>query len=68
MNSGPTAPGASAGAAFIGYFIDENTKWVHFDIAGVDNTKKARTFQASSGSRSFGVKLLNEYIKTNYEN
>ena len=67
MNSGPSAPGASAGAAFIGYFIKDTTKWVHFDIAGVDNTKKAMAFQASSGSRSFGVRLLNEYIKTNFE-
>ena len=67
MNSGPTAPGASAGAAFIGYFIRDTTKWVHFDIAGVDSTTKARTFQSSSGSRSFGVLLLNEYVKRNYE-
>ena len=67
MNSGPSAPGASAGAAFIGYFIKETTKWVHFDIAGVDNTAKARTFQSTSGSRSFGVLLLNEYVKRNYE-
>ncbi len=67
MNSGPSAPGASAGAAFIGYFIKDTTKWVHFDIAGVDNTKKARAFQASAGSRSFGVRLLNEYIKRNFE-
>ncbi|REJ77956.1 MAG: leucyl aminopeptidase [Acidobacteria bacterium] len=67
MNSGPSAPGASAGAAFIGYFIKDTTKWVHFDIAGVDMTTSARTFQSSSGSRSFGVLLLNEYVKRNYE-
>ncbi len=67
MNSGPSAPGASAGAAFIGYFIKDTTKWVHFDIAGVDNTARERTFQSTSGSRSFGVLLLNEYVKRNYE-
>ncbi|NNE67041.1 MAG: leucyl aminopeptidase [Pyrinomonadaceae bacterium] len=67
MNSGPSAPGASAGAAFIGTFIKDTTKWVHFDIAGVDNTNRARTFQSTSGSRSFGVLLLNEYVKSNYE-
>ncbi len=67
MNSGPSAPGASAGAAFIGYFIRDTTKWVHFDIAGVDNTAREMTFQSTSGSRSFGVLLLNEYVKRNYE-
>ena len=67
MNSGPDAPGASAGAAFLGTFVRETTPWVHFDIAGVAYSDKALAIKASPGSRSFGVRLLNEYIKANYE-
>lgn len=67
MNSGPSAPGASAGAAFIGSFIKETTPWVHFDIAGVAYGDDERTFKASPGSRSFGVLMLNQYVKDNFE-
>ena len=67
MNSGPTAPGASAGAAFVGAFVRESTQWVHFDIAGVAWNDKTNAMKASPGSTSYGVRLLNEYISTNYE-
>lgn len=63
MNSGPDAPGASAGAAFIGAFVRESTPWVHFDIAGVAWGNKAKPHNASPGSTGFGVRLLNHYIK-----
>ncbi|TQV77121.1 leucyl aminopeptidase [Aliikangiella marina] len=67
MNSGPKAPGASAGAAFVGTFVRDTTPWVHFDIAGVawgDNTTPVK---ASPGSTSFGIRLLNGYIKEHFE-
>lgn len=67
MNSGPTAPGASAGAAFIGTFIRETTPWVHLDIAGVAWNDKPTDLKASPGSTSFGIQLLNGYIKQHYE-
>jgi leucyl aminopeptidase len=67
MNSGPTAPGASAGAAFIGTFIRDTTEWAHLDIAGVAYDDKASATKASPGSRGFGVRLLNGYIKTHFE-
>lgn len=67
MNSGPDAPGASAGAAFIGEFVRESTPWVHFDIAGVAWNDEEMPLKASPGSTSFGIRLLNHYIKTNFE-
>ncbi len=67
MNSGPDAPGASAGAAFLGTFVRETTPWVHFDIAGVAYRDDATPSKASPGSTSFGVRLLNGYIKENFE-
>ncbi len=67
MNSGPTAPGASAGAAFIGTFVRESTPWVHLDIAGVAWNDKPSALRASPGSTSFGIQLLNGYIKEHFE-
>lgn len=67
MNSGPTAPGASAGAAFLGTFVRESTPWAHFDIAGIAYSDKATPTKASPGSRGFGIRLLNAYIKAHHE-
>jgi len=67
MNSGPTAPGASAGAAFLGSFVRETTRWAHIDIAGVAFNDKATATKASPGSTSFGIRLLNSYIKKHFE-
>lgn len=67
MNSGPDAPGASAGAAFLGTFVRETTPWVHLDIAGVAWNDKTTATHASPGSTAFGIRLLNGYIKTHFE-
>lgn len=67
MNSGPKAPGASAGAAFLGTFVRETTPWVHFDIAGVAYRDDATPSKAGPGSTSFGIRLLNAYIIENFE-
>lgn len=67
MNSGPDAPGASAGAAFIGTFVRDTTPWVHLDVAGVSWSDKTTPVKASPGATSFGVRLLNNYIKTHFE-
>lgn len=66
MNSGPNAPGASAGAAFIGTFVREETPWVHFDIAGVAWGGKNQAHNGSPGSTGYGIRLLNEYILKHY--
>ncbi|MCF6264834.1 MAG: leucyl aminopeptidase [Xanthomonadales bacterium] len=67
MNSGPDAPGASAGAAFLATFVREDTPWVHLDIAGVGRGKKTSSIRAAPGSTAFGVRLLNGYIKAHFE-
>ncbi len=67
MNSGPDAPGASAGAAFLATFVRESTNWAHMDIAGIAYSDKSTPTKASPGSRGFGVRLLNAYIKEYYE-
>lgn len=66
MNSGPDAPGASAGAAFIGAFVRETTPWVHFDIAGVAWGSKAKPHNGSPGASGYGVRLLNQYLLKHY--
>jgi leucyl aminopeptidase len=67
MNSGPTAPGASAGAAFIGTFVRETTNWAHLDIAGIAYSDKATPTKSSPGSRAFGVRLLDAFVREHYE-
>ena len=67
MNSGPSAPGASAGAAFLGTFVRENTNWAHLDIAGAAYSDTPSPTKSSPGSRAFGVRLLNSFIKEHYE-
>ncbi|WP_395374706.1 leucyl aminopeptidase [Marinicella sp. W31] len=67
MNSGPDAPGASAGAAFVGTFVRETTPWVHLDIAGVAWGDKTNPTKSSPGSTSFGIRLLNGYIQQYFE-
>jgi len=67
MNSGPGAPGASAGAAFLGTFVRETTPWAHFDIAGIAYSDTASPTKASPGSRGFGIRLLNAYVKEHHE-
>ncbi|GAB5487822.1 MAG: leucyl aminopeptidase [Parasphingorhabdus sp.] len=62
-NSGVTdAPGASAGAHFIGYFVDESLPWAHLDIAGVDWNKSSRPL-VPKGASGFGVQLLDQLAR-----
>lgn len=67
MNSGPSAPGASAGAAFIGAFVKEDVPWVHLDIAGVAYGHPAKPTIPDGHSAGFGVRLLNKLIMDHYE-
>ncbi|NQZ11199.1 MAG: leucyl aminopeptidase [Algicola sp.] len=67
MNSGPDAPGASAGAAFVGTFVRPETIWAHLDIAGVAYSDKATPTKSSPGSAAYGVRLLDELVRVYYE-
>lgn len=51
------APGASAGAHFIGYFVPESMPWAHIDMAPVDRTDTDRPL-IPKGARGYGVRLL----------
>ena len=62
-NSGVTgAPGASAGAHFIGYFVDEDLPWAHLDIAGVEWRDSAQPL-TPKGASGFGVRLLDQLAR-----
>jgi leucyl aminopeptidase len=57
------APGASAGAHFIGYFVPEDLPWMHIDMAAVDRTETSRPM-IPVGARGFGVMLLDELARS----
>ncbi|MEL7184875.1 MAG: leucyl aminopeptidase [Pseudomonadota bacterium] len=65
-NSGAGSPGASAGAAFIGSFVDEEQVWAHLDIAGVDYYEEDRP-TTPKGYSGFGVRTLDEYLRRHHE-
>jgi len=56
-------PGASLGAHFIGFFVDETTPWAHLDIAGVNRSEKA-TSLVPKGMTGFGVRLLDQLARS----
>lgn len=62
-NGGSDGPGASTGAHFIGYFVDEATPWAHLDIAGVNRSDKASAL-VPKGMTGFGVRLLDQLARS----
>lgn len=58
-----SAPGASAGAHFIEYFVPEDLPWVHIDMAAVDRCS-GTTALCPGGARGFGVMLLDELARS----
>jgi leucyl aminopeptidase len=60
--SSPEA-GSSVAAAFIQAFVNDNTKWAHIDMAGTVWNKEDKP-TCPKGGTGWGVRLLNEYIKT----
>ena len=57
--------GSITAAQFLQRFVGD-TKWAHLDIAGVA-TINHETDTAPKGATGFGVRLLNEFVKTNFE-
>lgn len=58
--------GACAGAAFLEFFIEQETAWAHLDIAGtawLDSDKPNRP----KGGTGFGVRLLDRFTALHYE-
>ena len=63
--TGTRGAGSITAAQFLKRFV-KNTPWAHLDIAGVTWSKKGSNF-ARPGGTGFGVKLLDEFVKKNYE-
>lgn len=55
-------PGASLGAHFIGFFVNETLPWAHLDIAGVNDASSA-TPLVPKGQSGFGVRLLDQLAR-----
>jgi len=62
----PGSAGSSTAAHFIKRFIKEGVDWAHLDIAGVANSKKPSSL-GPKGAVGYGVRLLEKFIKENYE-
>ena len=58
--------GSITAAQFLQRFILKKTPWAHLDIAGMAFSKKAANLNPS-GATGFGVRLLNNMIKEDYE-
>ena len=60
------APGAGAGAYFIGEWVDRKLPWAHLDIAGKDwNDSGSPT--VPEGASGYGVRLLDRLVRDHYE-
>jgi len=57
--------GSTTAAQFLQRFVND-TPWVHLDIAGVAWTKKASALTPKGGV-GWGVRLLDQWIRDNYE-
>ena len=58
--------GSTTAAQFLQRFILNKTPWAHLDIAGMAFSKYGGALN-SGGATGFGVRLLNNLIKENYE-
>ncbi|MEX0646069.1 MAG: leucyl aminopeptidase [Parvularculaceae bacterium] len=58
--------GSSTAAAFIGRFVKDGQSWAHLDIAGMAWTGKDLPV-IPKGATGFGVRLLDEWVRANYE-
>lgn len=65
-NIGGKEAGSSTAAAFIGKFIKEGQAWAHLDIAGMAWTSKDKGV-CPKGATAFGVRLLDEYVRSAIE-
>ena len=63
--TGTRGAGSITAAQFLKRFVG-NTPWAHLDIAGVTWSKKGSHFSRPGGT-GFGVKLLDYFVKRNYE-
>lgn len=71
--SGVRLAGAITAGQFLQRFIDKHKKWAHIDIAGTAFLTSSELYSAKqiytvdNGATGYGVRLLNNLIKNNYE-
>lgn len=58
--------GSCVAAGFLEHFIEGNTPWAHLDIAGMAWTKSDQPAVPKFGT-GFGVRLLHNFVRENYE-
>ncbi|MCP3915051.1 MAG: leucyl aminopeptidase [bacterium] len=65
-NIGSPAMGAGStqGAAFLSYFVDDDTEWCHIDIAGTAWNTADRGWVGGALGSGVGARLLIEYLET----
>lgn len=56
------APGAGAGAHFIGYFVTPQTPWAHLDIAGTSYRSDTQP-TVPAGAAGVTVRLLDRFVR-----
>lgn len=66
LGKGGRYGGANSAAAFLEHFIEDGVKWSHMDIAGTAWRKSDQPTIPKYGS-GFGVRVLNDLVKTHYE-
>jgi leucyl aminopeptidase len=65
-NVGDRNAGSITAAQFLQRFINKHPKWAHLDIASVSFVRNNMYF-VDKGATGWGVRLLNELVKLNYE-
>ncbi len=65
-NVGPRFAGSITAAQFLKRYIEDDTPWAHLDIAGVVwADKPGATWD--KGATGYGVRLLDRFVRDNYE-
>ncbi|MEM8958338.1 MAG: leucyl aminopeptidase [Pseudomonadota bacterium] len=65
-NVGGRPAGSVTAAQFLQRFVDEETPWIHLDIAGVASVKSDTTL-SPKGATGWGVLTLDRLIRNSYE-
>ncbi|MEM1005804.1 MAG: leucyl aminopeptidase, partial [Pseudomonadota bacterium] len=65
-NVGGRPAGSITAAQFLQRFVQEDTPWIHLDIAGVASVS-SETAYAPKGATGWGVRALSRFVEDNFE-
>jgi leucyl aminopeptidase len=65
--SGTGSAGSITAAQFLECFVSGCTSWAHVDAAGLAHDAKSNLTLSPNGGTGFGVRLFNEFVKSNLE-